>query len=155
LDKDCEYRYIRISNDPGEKSLFLSMTNSQSIARGAFFIVASELSFALSAAIIKLVSASLPNESIVFFRNLFGLVILTPLLLRAGTEILQTDRLHLHLVRSGIGMGAMYSFFYGLAHLSLGDAMLIKSTIPLMIPFVSLIWLQESISQRVIWAGGL
>ncbi len=33
--------------------------------------------------------------------------------------------------------------------------MLIKSTIPLMIPFVSLIWLQESISQRVIWAGGL
>ncbi len=33
--------------------------------------------------------------------------------------------------------------------------MLIKSTIPLMIPFISLIWLQESISQRVIWAGGL
>jgi drug/metabolite transporter (DMT)-like permease len=52
-------------------------------------------------------------------------------------------------------MGAMYSFFYGLGHLSLGDAMLIKSTIPLMIPFVSLIWLQESISQGVIWAGGL
>ncbi len=131
------------------------MTNSQSIVRGAFFIVASELSFALSAAIIKLVSASLPNESIVFFRNLFGLVILTPLLLRAGTQILQTDRLHLHLLRSGIGIGAMYCFFYALAHLSLGDSMLIKSTIPLMIPFVSLIWLQESISQRVIWAGGL
>ncbi len=88
------------------------MTNSQSIVRGAFFIVASELSFALSAAIIKLVSASLPNESIVFFRNLFGLVILTPLLLRAGTQILQTDRLHLHLLRSGIGIGAMYCFFY-------------------------------------------
>ncbi len=49
----------------------------------------------------------------------------------------------------------MYCFFYALAHLSLGDSMLIKSTIPLMIPFVSLIWLQESISQRVIWAGGL
>ena len=131
------------------------MTNSQSILRGAFFIVASELSFALSAAIIKLVSASLPNESIVFFRNLFGLFILTPLLFRAGTQILQTDRLPLHLVRSGVGIGAMYCFFYGLAHLSLGDSMLIKSTIPLMIPFISLIWLQESISHRVIWAGGL
>ena len=55
------------------------MTKSQSIVRGAFFIVASELSFALGAAVIKLVSASLPNESIVFFRNLFGLIILTPL----------------------------------------------------------------------------
>lgn len=138
-----------------KKSLFLSMTNSQSIVRGAFFIVASELSFALSAAIIKLVSVSLPNEPIVFFRNLFGLIVLTPLLMRNSTKILQTDRLHLHLVRSGIGIGAMYCFFYALAHLSLGDSMLIKSTIPLIIPFVSALWLQESISHRVILAGVL
>ncbi len=129
------------------------MTNSQSILRGAFFIVASELSFALGAAIIKLVSESLPNESIVFFRNLFGLMILAPLLLRNGTKSLQTDCLHIHLVRSVMGIGAMYCFFYAIAHLSLGNTMLIKSTIPLIIPFVSAVWLQENISHRVILAG--
>lgn len=129
------------------------MTNSQSIVRGAFFIVASELSFALSAAIIKSISASLPNESIVFFRNLFGLVILTPLLIKSNTNILQTDRLPLHLMRSGFGMGAMYCFFYALGKIPLGNSMLIKSTIPLIIPFVSAIWLQEKISHRVIIAG--
>ncbi|MBE9042804.1 DMT family transporter [Pleurocapsales cyanobacterium LEGE 10410] len=129
------------------------MTNSQSIVRGAFFIIASELSFALSAAIIKLVSTSLPNESIVFFRNLFGLMILTPLLLRSSPKILQTNRLNIHLIRSGFGMGAMYCFFYALAHISLGDSMLIKSTIPLIIPFISALWLKENISQRVIIAG--
>lgn len=131
------------------------MTKSQSIVRGAFFIVASELSFALSAAIIKLVSVSLPNESIVFFRNLFGLAILTPLLIKAGSKILHTDCLHLHLVRAGFGMAAMYSFFYSLGKIPLGDSMLIKSTIPLIIPFVSLIWLKESITRRVIIAGVL
>ena len=131
------------------------MTKSQSIARGAFYIVASELSFAISAAIIKLVSVSLPNESIVFFRNLFGLVILAPLLIKAGTNILQTDRLHLHLMRGGFGMAAMYSFFYALGHIALGDSMLIKSTIPLIIPFVCLIWLKENITQRVTIAGFL
>ncbi len=131
------------------------MTKSQSIVRGAFFIVASELSFALSAAIIKLVSVSLPNESIVFFRNLFGLAILTPLLIKAGRKILHTDCLHLHLVRGGFGMAAMYSFFYALGKIPLGDSMLIKSTIPLIIPFVSLIWLKESITRRVILAGVL
>lgn len=131
------------------------MTKSQSIARGAFYIVASELSFAISAAIIKLVSVSLPNESIVFFRNLFGLVILTPLLIKAGADILQTDRLHLHLMRGSFGMAAMYSFFYALGYISLGDSMLIKSTIPLIIPFVSLIWLKEGISQQVAIAGFL
>ena len=129
------------------------MTNSQSIVRGAFFIIASELSFALGAAIIKLVSESLPNESIVFFRNLFGLMILAPLLLRNSTKSLQTDCLHIHLVRSVMGIGAMYCFFYAIAHLSLGNTMLLKSTIPLIIPFVSAVWLQENISHRVILAG--
>ena len=131
------------------------MSNRQSILRGAFFIVASELCFALGAAIIKLISESLPNESIVFFRNLFGLIILTPLLLRNGTKILQTDCLHIHLVRSGVGIGAMYCFFYAIAHLSLGNTMLIKSTIPLIIPFVSALWLKETISHRVVVAGVL
>ena len=135
------------------------MTQSQSIVRGAFFIVASELSFALSAAIIKFTSDSLPNESIVFFRNLFGLAILIPLVLNASrnnkSNILKTDRLHLHLLRGGVGMGAMYCFFYSLGHISLGDSMLIKSTIPLIIPFMSAIWLQEKITPRIILAGAL
>ncbi len=129
------------------------MTKSQSIIRGAFFIVTAEVSFALSAALIKLVSDSLPNQSIVFFRNLFGLFILLPLLLNAGENILKTNRLHLHLFRSGIGMGAMYCFFYSLANLPLADSMLIKSTIPLIIPFISLAWLKESLSTRIIVAG--
>lgn len=129
------------------------MSNRQSIVRGAYFIVASELSFALGAALIKLVSESLPNESIVFFRNFFGLMILAPLLLRNGTKNLRTDCLPIHLVRAVMGMGAMYCFFYAIANLSLGNTMLIKSTIPLIIPFVSVFWLQEKISQRIILAG--
>ncbi len=129
------------------------MSNRQSILRGACYIVASELSFALGAAMIKLLSESLPNESIVFFRNFFGLMILAPLLLRNGTKNLQTDCLPIHLVRGVMGIGAMYCFFYAIAHLSLGNTMLIKSTIPLIIPFVSAVWLQERISHRIILAG--
>ncbi len=129
------------------------MVKSQSIVRGAFFIVASEFSFALSAAIIKQASISLPNESIVFFRNLFGLVILAPLLIKSEGNILQTNILPLHLARAGFGMGAMYCFFYAIAHIPLGDTMLIKSTIPLIIPFISFIWLKESMTRRIIVAG--
>jgi len=131
------------------------MINDRSILRGALFIVASELSFAIGAAIIKSISVSLPNESIVFFRNFFGLIILSPLLFKAGTNILQTDRLHLHLMRSGFGIGAMYCFFYGLAHIPLADSMLIKSTIPLIIPFFALLLLQENLSRRVILASAI
>ncbi|MEL6438859.1 MAG: DMT family transporter [Cyanobacteria bacterium J06621_8] len=127
----------------------------QNILRGACFIVAAELSFALGAAIIKFISGSLGSESIVFFRNAFGLGILAPSILASGSNILKTERLHLHLLRAGFGMGAMYCFFYALGQISLGDAMLIKSTIPLMIPFISAFWLQEKITLPIIAAGGI
>ena len=135
------------------------MTHSQNLARGAFFIVASEFSFALSAAIIKFTSDSLPNESIVFFRSVFGLVILLPLVIKTSintnTNILKTDRLDLHLLRGGIGISGMYSFFYSIGQISLGDSALIKSTIPLIIPFVSGIWLQEKITRQIVIAGAI
>ena len=135
------------------------MTNSQNIPRGASFIVASELSFALSAVIIKFASNSLPNESIVFFRSVFGLAILLPLIVKTSintnTNILKTDRLHLHLLRGGIGIGGMYSFFYSIGQISLADSVSIKSTIPLIIPFVSGIWLQEKITRQIVTAGAI
>lgn len=127
----------------------------QNLVRGAIFIVASELCFALGGALIKLSSATLSNESIVFFRNFFGLAILIPLLLKSEKNILQTNCLHLHLLRSSLGIGAMYCLFYGLSQLSLGDSMLIKSTIPLIIPFISAIYLQEKISLAIIIAGAI
>ena len=68
---------------------------------------------------------------------------------------MRTEKIHLHLIRTGFGMAAMYTFFYGLAHISLGNSMLIKSTIPLIIPFVSFVWLKESLSKQVAMAGCL
>ncbi len=49
----------------------------------------------------------------------------------------------------------MYCFFYALAHISLADSMLIKSTIPLIIPFIAALWLQEKICLGVSLAGGV
>jgi len=131
------------------------MIDRQNIARGAFFIVASELCFALSAALIKLASADLPNESIVFFRSFLGLLILIPVILKSDSKILQTERFYLHMLRAGFGVGGMYSFFYAVGQIPLADSMLIKSTSPLIIPFMSAIWLQEKITPRIILAGAI
>lgn len=131
------------------------MINRQNIVRGAFFIIASELSLALSAAIIKYASISLPSESIVFFRNLFGLLLLIPFLLKSDSNILKTEYLHLHLLRASFGMGAMYCLFYALGQIPLGNSMLIKSTIPLIIPFMSAMWLGETITLQIIIAGAI
>lgn len=119
------------------------------VLRGAFFIIVSELMFALMGVGVRFLSTSLSNETLVFFRNLFGLLLLLPWIGRQGLRGLGTKVLPLHLLRGLAGLAAMYCFFYALAHLPLSEAMLLKLTAPLFIPFLALSWLKEPISFQV------
>ena len=122
------------------------MIYRQSLVRGALFIIAAEFMLATMGATIKSVSVGLPNETIVFFRNLFGLLALMPLLARGDIKVLHTKVLHLHLVRGLSGLTAMYCFFYTIANIKLADAMLLKLTAPILIPIVAFVWLKERLS---------
>jgi len=112
-------------------------------ARGALYAVAAELFFTSMATGVKLASVELSNETIVFFRNLFGLLFLLPWLLRRGLGGLATRHLRWHVVRSLAGLSAMYCFFYALAHIPMAEAVLMKLTAPLFIPLVAFLWLGE------------
>ena len=91
--------------------------------RGALLVTSAALMFASMGSLIRHISAELPNEQIVFFRNLFGLLVLVPVVWQRGERIdLKTARPGLHLVRSLFGLAAMYCFFYALSVLPLADA---------------------------------
>jgi len=122
------------------------MLYRQSITQGAILIVASEFMFASMGAAVKTASLTLPNEMLVFMRNLVGLGILLPLLLRGGLSSLATQVPHLHLLRALAGVSAMYCFFYALANLPLADGMLLKMTAPIFMPLVAWLWLREEIT---------
>jgi drug/metabolite transporter (DMT)-like permease len=109
------------------------------------FILISELLLATMSAAIKVVSTELPNEMLVFFRNLFGLAVLMPFALRRGIGSLATRRLPVHLIRSLAGVGAMYCFFYTIAAIPLAEAILFKLTAPFFIPIIAWLWLAEGI----------
>lgn len=113
--------------------------------RGAAFIVASELMFASMGATVKAAALSgMPNELLVFLRNLVGLLLIFPLLLhRGGPANLRTRVPHLHLLRATMGVAAMYCFFYALSHLALADGMLLKMTAPIFMPIIAWLWLDE------------
>lgn len=120
------------------------MLYQQDLFRGAVFIVASEFMLASMGAVIKTAAVELPNEVIVFFRNLFGLLALMPFIVRHGPKGLLTRVPGLHLLRGVAGVSAMYCFFYAIANLKLADAMLLKLTTPVFIPLVAYFWLRES-----------
>jgi len=124
------------------------MLYKQSLLTGAGFILASEFLLVSMGAVIKALAQDLPNEPIVFFRNLFGLAVLVPFLLRGGSGRLRTDVPHLHAVRAAAGLSAMYCFFYAIGHIRLADAMLLKFTVPIFIPVVAWLWLSERFHRR-------
>ncbi len=119
---------------------------------GALFAISAALMFAAMGATIKVISADLPTEMAVFFRNLFGLIALLPWLLHGGVRALATQHFNAHLMRSLAGVAAMYCFFYAIHYLPLSEAVLLNFTAPLFMPFVVLIWFRESVS-RALWGA--
>lgn len=118
-------------------------------------MIASSVMFAFLGAAIKIVSTHVPLEMVVFFRNFFGLLALSPWLFRLGKSGLQTQRLPVHALRACFGLAAMYCFFYALAHLQLVEAMLLNFSAPLFIPLFALLWLRETLPPSVPWALGV
>ena len=111
-----------------------------------------ELCFVGMGSLVKLLSENLPSQNVLFFRNLFGVLVLLPLILKLGIHTIKTDNIKWHFLRSLSGVSAMYCFFYALSELPLADAMLLKISAPLFIPIIAFIWLSEHISLRAIMA---
>jgi len=123
--------------------------------QGAALLALSALLFSLMGVGVREVSASVNNESVVFFRNLVGVLFFLPLILLKGVAPLKTTRLKAHLWRTGYGLAAMYCFFYALAHLPLADAMLFTYSAPLFTPLIAWWWLKEPLSKRILLTTGI
>lgn len=116
---------------------------------GGLLVLTSALLFAGVGALVKVTSADLPTEVIVFFRNAVATVLFLPwLMMRRGSLTLSTNCLHLHLLRATAGLGAMYCFFIALKLLRLADAMLLCYTLPIFIPIIEWLWLREPVSRQ-------
>lgn len=129
----------------------LVMTNNftdNAIYKGALLILLSELFLVSSGMVIKQISDELPTEIIVFIRNLFGLLLLMPWLLKNGRKAIRTNLLRFHFMRAAVGVTAMSCLYYSWGHLPLAQAALLKQTAPFFMPLIALYWLGENISGR-------
>ena len=122
------------------------------LKRGAFYMVAAALLFVGVGVCVRILSASLPNEMVVFFRSFFGLVALLPLVWHRGLANLKTRNFRGHLVRGIAGVAAMYCYFYAVAYLPLAEAVLLNYTTPLFVPFIAALWLHERVPPKL-WAA--
>lgn len=108
--------------------------------------------FAVMMALVRLVSADIHPFEAAFFRNLIGLLLLAPWLAFTGIGVLHAGRLPIHLLRSGLGLGAMLLLFTALSRLPLAEATALTFTAPLFATIGAALVLGERVRRRR-WAA--
>jgi len=116
--------------------------------RAAALMLASTLSFGLMVVAIRLASAHLSTVEIAFFRNLFGLLFLLPMLLRPGQPLPRTAQLPRYLLRTAIGLVSMLAGFWAIGHLPLSQAIALSYSTPLFVTLAAAFWLGENVRLR-------
>ncbi|MFN4318492.1 DMT family transporter [Acinetobacter parvus] len=133
--------------------------NSHQADRNLFLAIGcltiSALLFSVMGICIRYASHTVDNYTIVFFRNVVGLILFLPFIFKQGTGFVKTEKLWMHTWRSIVGLAAMYGFFYAIAHLKLSNAMVFTYSSPIFIPVIAWLFLKEKITIAMICAAVL
>ena len=98
--------------------------------------------------IVRYLSTDLHPFVVVFFRNLFGLVVLLPLLFKNGFCSLATDKPALYALRISIGLCAMLSWFYALSKVPVSNATALSFSSTIFATLSAWLFLQERMRIR-------
>ncbi len=113
------------------------------VSRGCLLMTIATLLFAGMHAGIRHATQHLSGVEVAFFRNLFGLVVIVPLVVRFGPRLFHTQKLGLHLLRALINAVSMVAFFIGLSMTPLARVTAIAFTAPLFTALFSALFLGE------------
>lgn len=117
---------------------------SPTIVAAAFMVLAGAL-FASMHGTVRLISFDLHPFVVAFYRNLFGFLVLVPLLMRGGLALFKTSRFGLHLTRAGINSFSMLAWFTALSMIPLADATALNLTGPMFVTLGAIVAFGERV----------
>lgn len=85
---------------------------------------------------------------IAFFRNLFGLLVVVPWMVRYGLGVLKTTRLDLHAIRAAVGTFSMLSGFYAMAVAPLAQVTALGFSAPIFATLFAIAFWGEKVGIR-------
>ncbi|CAI8191637.1 MAG: Riboflavin transporter [Arcobacter lacus] len=105
----------------------------------------------LNGAVAKYLSAYMDPVQIVFYRNLLGMLIILYSFKRFNVKVDKT-KLHLLFLRGIFGATAMVLFFYTIAFIPLGEAVVLNKTSPFFVTIIAYYLLKEKIDLKTFFA---
>ena len=113
--------------------------------KGILYMLFASFLFAIMGGFAKELSQNMSSLQVVFFRNIFGVVLISLTILK--TPIKQTGgKPFLLFFRGLMGFLALLAFFYNIAYISLADAMTFSKTSPIFTAFFAYVFLKEKLS---------
>ncbi|MDA9670884.1 DMT family transporter [Paracoccaceae bacterium] len=113
------------------------------VMRGIVLMCLSTVAFSIMHGLVRFVSEVMPPFQIAFFRNVFGLAFLLPLLMRSRFAILRTKQIGLHALRGVINMVAMLMFFTALSITPIAKVTALGFTAPIFMAVLAVLVLGE------------
>jgi len=118
------------------------------VLKGMAWMLASTLVFSVMHLLIRLVSDELHPLVIIFYRNLFGVVVLMPVVLRYGIGVMKTSRPGMMFTRSVFNLISMALFFWALTISPLAQVTALSFTFPIFLAILALLFLGEKVGPR-------
>lgn len=118
---------------------------------GIKYMLIASLLFAFMGAFAKILSQNLPSIEIVFFRNIFGVALISYAIYKAKPKQIG-GKTWLLFFRGFMGFSALMMFFYNIAHISLAEAMTFSKISPIFTAIFAFWLLKEKMSIKA-WIG--
>lgn len=111
---------------------------------GILWMVAATLMAALSGGVVRHLAGAYSPFELVFFRSFFGVILLSPWLIRmARRESLRPRRLPLYMLRSALSYGGLVCLFFALGVMPIADVYALLFTTPLFTILMAVLLLKE------------
>lgn len=121
-----------------------SGTLAPTIRATGFMLLAAALLAAMHGCVRLATFETHPFE-VAFFRNVFGFLVMMPMLLHGGISMFKTKRPGLHLVRGVLNGGSMLMWFMALSLIPLADATALTLTGPMFVALAAILFLGERV----------
>ncbi|WP_415396737.1 DMT family transporter [Sulfurimonas sp. CS5] len=121
------------------------MKRIKELNSGVKYMLIASFSFAIMGAFVKLASEHMSSLEVVFFRNLFGVLLI-------GYAVYKKPMTHiggkplLLFFRGFMGFSALLAYFYNIANIPLGDAVTFSKTAPIFTAIFAWFFLKEKLS---------
>ena len=118
---------------------------SQNKNIGLYYALLSVLCASLMVILVRYLAETVNIYSILFYRGLFGFLLVAIFLFIIKKKHLYTKRFHVHIIRAIINAGALFFWFSALARSTLAEVSAISNTAPIFATILAIVFLKEKI----------